>query len=53
MKKLNFWKVVVCVAILGLFLFLWMYQWHYYDGTVGLKTSRLTGKVYGGRRSLR
>jgi len=45
MKKDLFWKIIVSLFIVWLFLFLWMNQWHY--GAQGLiKTSRLTGKTY-------
>jgi hypothetical protein len=49
MKKGIFWKVIACLVVLWLFLFLWMYQWHFYanpDGTAGFKTSKISSKIY-------
>jgi len=48
MKKGIFWKVIVSLLVLWLFLFLWANQWHYYQPERGIlvKTSKITGKTY-------
>jgi hypothetical protein len=45
MKKQIFWKVIIGLLVLWLFLFLWMNQWHYaLTGTA--RTNKITGKTY-------
>lgn len=48
MKKGIFWKVIVSLLVLWLFLFLWANQWHYHQSESGMliKTSKITGKMY-------
>jgi len=45
MKRGIFWKVIISLVVLWLFLFLWMNQWHYYQAGL-IKINRITGKVY-------
>lgn len=47
MNKGIFWKVIVSLLVVGLFIFLWMSQWHYSTFiNTPMKTSKLTGKIY-------
>lgn len=45
MKKGVFWKVIISLLVLWLFLFLWMNQWQY-ARSGNLRTNKITGKSY-------
>ena len=45
MKKQIFWKVIISILVLALFLVIWMSRWKY-EANGTRRINRITGEVY-------